>query len=193
MIQGERVRLRALEPSDVDTIWGWHQDHEFHVLDGWVYPSPRSQIAELVERVSAPAYSGVWLGIETRTETGTGTMAETGTGTLIGYTNLKRASEEHRTADFGIAIGRDHWDGGYGTDATRTMLRFGFTQMNLHRVALGVMDDNARAQRVYEKCGFQVEGRERESKFRDGRWHDMVRMSILASEFAALEAEPRTE
>lgn len=181
MLEGDRVRLRALEPSDADEVWRWHQDHEFHVLDGWVYPSPRSQIAELIERVSAPSYSGVWLGIETES------------GELIGYTNLKRASEEHHSADFGIAIEREHWDGGYGTDAVRTMLRFGFTQMNLHRVALGVMDDNARAQRVYEKCGFVVEGRERESKFRNGAWHDLVRMSILASEFAALEAAQRTE
>jgi RimJ/RimL family protein N-acetyltransferase len=177
MLQGERVRLRALEPTDVDAIWTWHHDHEFHVLDGWIYPSSRKQLADLVDRVTAPRFTDVWLGIETET------------ATLIGYTTLKRARPEHRSAEFGIAIERGHWDAGYGTDATRTILRFAFTQMGLHRVELDVLDTNARAQRVYEKVGFQVEGRARESRFRDGRWHDTVRMSILAHEFAALDGE----
>ena len=90
---------------------------------------------------------------------------------------------EDRNADFGIAIERGHWDQGYGTDATRTILRFAFTEMNLHRVSLGVLDYNARARRCYEKCGFREEGRVREHHFHDGRWHDQIMMGILQHEF----------
>jgi RimJ/RimL family protein N-acetyltransferase len=96
---------------------------------------------------------------------------------------------EHRNADSGIAIERAYWDKGYGTDATHTMLRFAFTEMGLHRVTLGVADYNARARRVYEKCGFQVEGRLREAKFRDGRWCDNIIMGILDREFLALDQQ----
>jgi len=173
MLQGARVRLRALEPTDVDAIWTWHQDHEFHVLDGWTYPASRKQIADLVDAVGESTFQNVWLGIETET------------AALIGYTTLKRARPEHRSAEFGIAIERGHWNAGYGTDATQTLLRFAFAEMGLHRVELDVLDTNTRAQRVYEKCGFQVEGRARESRFRDGRWCDTIRMSILDREFAA--------
>jgi len=176
MLQGARVRLRALEPADVDTIWQWHHDHEFHLLDGWLYPASRKQVVDFIEAASDPSFQNLWLGIETED------------AALIGYATLKRARPEHRSAEFGIAIERGHWNAGYGTDATRTILRFAFIEMGLHRVELGVLDTNARAQRVYEKCGFQVEGRARESRFRDGRWHDTIRMSILAHEFAALDS-----
>ena len=176
MLQGDRVRLRALEPTDVDALYGWHQDHEFHVLDGWLYPASRSQLAGLIGAAGDTSFTNLWLGIETET------------ATLIGYTSLKRARPERRSADFGIAIERGHWNAGYGTDATRTMLRFAFAEMGLHRVQLDVVDTNTRAQRVYEKCGFQVEGRAREARFREGRWHDMVLMSVLAHEFMALDS-----
>jgi RimJ/RimL family protein N-acetyltransferase len=47
-----------------------------------------------------------------------------------------------------------------------------------------VVDYNLRAIRAYQKCGFVVEGREREAAFVDGIWHDDVMMAILDREYA---------
>ncbi|RLT27997.1 MAG: N-acetyltransferase [Chloroflexi bacterium] len=171
MLQGDRVRLRALEPTDVEAIWSWHQDHELHVLDGWLYPASRGQIAEWLHGVGEPGFRDASFGIETEQ------------GTLIGYVRLKRGSAEHRSADFGIAIAREHWDQGYGTDATRTMVRFGFEEMGLHRIELDVSVENPRAQHVYEQCGFRVEGVAREARWRFGQWVDMTQMAVLDREF----------
>lgn len=55
--------------------------------------------------------------------------------------------------------------------------------MNLHRVSLGVLDYNMRAQRCYEKCGFRVELRERQARLRNGHWCDHILMGILQDEF----------
>ncbi len=171
MINGDRVRLRAFEASDVETVWAWYRDHEFSVLDGNIYGASLETIRAFVQSMGSPSYAGVSLGIETED------------GALIGLIRLKRSSPEDRHADFGIAIERAYWDRGYGTDATRTILRFAFEEMNLHRVSLTVLDYNTRAQRCYEKCGFRVEGRARSSRFRDGRWCDETLMGILRDEF----------
>ena len=50
-------------------------------------------------------------------------------------------------------------------------------------LSLGVLAYNARARRCYEKCGFREEGRVREHRFHDGRWHDQIIMGILQHEF----------
>lgn len=173
VLHGERVRLRALEPEDEQATREWRQDHELHVLDGWIYPASHKQIATLLERASKPSYANAWFGIETEE------------GNLIGNICLKRGRPEHRSADFGIAIERAYWGKGYGTDAVRTLLRFAFNEMGLHRVSLGHVDDNDRAEAVYLKCGFQVEGRSREDKWRYGKWHDT---GVLDREFLALDA-----
>ena len=175
MIVGERVRLRALRPEDVDTFQRWHENHEFTVLDGRIYPPSPTATEAWLRSKSLPSFADATFGIEDEG------------GHLIGYTSLRRTAAEDRSAEFGIALGPSHWSQGYGTDATRTMLRFAFTEMNLHRVMLRVADYNPRAQRVYEKCGFQVEGRLREARYYNGEWRDKIVMGILSREFLNLQ------
>lgn len=172
MLKGSRTTLRALEPSDAETMRSWYHDHEFSVLDGNIYPSSLEGIREFLRSLPSPAFTDVSLGIENEK------------GSLIGIVRLKRGSAENRNADFGIAIERTHWNLGYGTGATRAILGFAFGEMNLHRVQLGVLEYNTRAIRCYEKCGFIEEGRQRHSKFRDGRYWDNIMMAILDREFA---------
>ncbi|HYM14419.1 MAG TPA: GNAT family protein [Dehalococcoidia bacterium] len=170
MLRGDRVTLRPLEPDDAPVMWRWYQDHEFSVLDGNRYGTSLPALEAFVRSLGSPAFGDVSLGIEEER------------GMLIGIVRLKRGAPEDRHADFGIAIERESWDHGYGADATRTILRFAFDEMNLHRVSLTVRDDNARARRCYEKCGFREEGRVRERAFHDGRWHDVIVMGILQHE-----------
>jgi RimJ/RimL family protein N-acetyltransferase len=167
MLMGKRCRLRALDPSDAADVVRWHQDHEFSVLDGNIYPPSAATTEAWLRAVSQASFSDVSLGIETAD------------GRLIGYVRLKRGSPEDRHAEFGIAIERAYWDQGYGTDATRTVLRFAFEEMQLHRVSLGVRADNLRAKHVYEKCGFREEGVLRAAKYVAGGWVDNVVMGVL--------------
>ena len=71
---------------------------------------------------------------------------------------------------------------GLGTEAVRRVLEYGFDELGLHRVSLRVLAGNIRAIRCYEKCGFQVEGRERETVFLDGAWRDDLIMGLLSRE-----------
>src|SRR5437879_9941124 len=73
------------------------------------------------------------------------------------YTTLFRS-------ELGIWITEPLWNRGYGTDAVRTLCRFGFREMNLHRISLHVYDFNPRGVMVYEKVGFREEGRLRRSE-----------------------------
>ena len=176
MLRGERVRLRALESADAATIAPWYADHEFSVLDGNIYATSEPSLEAFIRTLISPSFTDASFGIENEG------------GVLIGIIRLKRGHAEDRRADLGIAIAKPWWSQGYGTDAILTLLRFAFDEMHLHRVSLGVLDDNLRAQRCYEKCGFVVEGRERQSKYRAG-WHDNILMSILEDEF---RAQPRS-
>ena len=169
MLTGETCTLRALDPTDAADVVRWHQDHEFSILDGNMYPPSLVATDEWLRHVARPSLADVSLGIEVD-------------GGLIGYVRLKRGQPEDRHADFGIAIERAYWNQGYGTDATRTLLRFAFDEMHLHRVALGVRADNLRARRVYEKCGFREEGVLRSARYVAGAWHDVVLMAILSDD-----------
>lgn len=91
-----------------------------------------------------------------------------------------------RTAGFGIIIGdKTAWNKGYGTAALREVLRIGFEEMGLHRIHLQAFVGNSRGIRCYQKCGFRQEGLLRQSRFKRGRWVDVVTMAILKEEWEA--------
>ena len=106
---------------------------------------------------------------------------------LIGVTGLHGLDFRSRRAEFGIFIGeRSLWRQGYGTEATRMMLDYGFGTLNLSRVWLQVFAHHAAGLRTYEKAGFRREGVLREQHYTEGRPVDAVVMGILRPEWTPL-------
>jgi RimJ/RimL family protein N-acetyltransferase len=110
---------------------------------------------------------------------------------LIGVTGLHKIDSRNRHAALGIVVGeKGAWGKGFGTEATRLLVRHAFDTLNLNRVWLHVYEYNTRAVRVYEKVGFRTEGRLRQDTFRDGRYWDTLVMGVLHEEWGAVEYDP---
>ena len=103
---------------------------------------------------------------------------------LIGSCGLFGIDQISRRAELGILIGPDEMKNrGYGTEAVRLLTRWGFLQLNLNRIFLRVMVGNDGALRSYEKAGFLLEGRCRQSFYRDGSYRDELIYAILREEY----------
>jgi len=143
MILGERVRLRAIERGDILTFVRWLNDPEVQRYLGRP-PYPISFAAE--ER---------WFEERLKDEKNRVFAIETEEGVHIGNIGLHDLDFKDGNATLGIVIGeREYWHQGYGTDAIRTLLRFAFQELNLHRVSLEVFEFNQRAIRCYEMKGW---------------------------------------
>ncbi|MFQ6057284.1 MAG: GNAT family N-acetyltransferase [Anaerolineae bacterium] len=179
MIQGKKVRLRAIEREDIPRFVRWLNDQELVRYLARYMPLSKAEEERWFER-QLEDESGRVFAIETRE------------GVHIGNIGLHRIDWKNSHAELGIFIGeKDYWDQGYGTDAILTLLDFAFNEMNLHRVYLHVLAFNQRAIRCYEKCGFILEGTEREAVFQGGRYHDHLIMGLLRQEFNSRVKEPR--
>jgi len=168
---GELIRLRAREQADLSQLNALFDDPE--VLAGLAsvtFPQPLAGIREWFAR-TRQSEDQVTFVIETLDQR-----------RAIGICGLEAIDRRARTAQFGIWIGKPDWGKGYGTDATRTICRFGFRQMNLHRITLHVIADNAKAITAYERAGFRREGTLREAHFVGGRRVDLQLMGMLADE-----------
>jgi RimJ/RimL family protein N-acetyltransferase len=116
---------------------------------------------------------------------------ETLEGGPIGNLGLHAIDEAQGRATLGVSIGeKEQWGRGYGTEAIRQALRYGFEEMGLRRIDLQVDEDNRRGLRCYEKCGFVREGLLRAHRIRKGRPVNAVVMAILREEF---EAQPPSD
>lgn len=86
----------------------------------------------------------------------------------------------------GYGLSEAYWGRGYATEAVQEVLRFGFEEQKLHRIAAWVFGNNPRSARVLEKCGFVDEGVDRQAvKWGDG-WMDDRRYGLLVEEWMAL-------
>lgn len=77
-----------------------------------------------------------------------------------------------RAAKLGYAVAADEWGRGYGADAARTLLTYGFEHLDLHRVSAAVGPGNGSSIRLLERLGFAREGRLRDHVFTNGAWRD---------------------
>jgi RimJ/RimL family protein N-acetyltransferase len=104
-------------------------------------------------------------------------------GAFLGEAVLNDYDPDNASVNYRIWLAGPHaYGNGYGTEATRLVLDYALGPAGLHRVSLGVFDFNPRARRVYEKCGFQLEGRLRHVLRWEGKWHDELVMSVLSTD-----------
>lgn len=105
-------------------------------------------------------------------------------GRGIGEIRLDDLDSHDRRAMLAVGINDPELlDQGLGTEVIGLVLGHAFGSLGLHRVGLRVLEFNQRAIRSYEKCGFEIEGREREAALVDGQRYDDVMMGVLASEW----------
>lgn len=106
---------------------------------------------------------------------------------LIGSISLHNIDHLNRNAFIGIFIGEKEQRGnGYGTEALRLLLNYGFKTMNLHNIMLTVHADNDAGIACYKKAGFQEVGRLPEWIFADGKYIDKLYMGITEHEFSGI-------
>jgi len=111
-------------------------------------------------------------------------IVDSETDHLVGRCLLFSVDPVNRSAMLGIVIGeKNRWDQGYGQEAVKLLLDYGFSLLNLNSVMLGTFSFNERALCCYEKVGFRVIGRRRAARIIAGERYDMILMDILAEEF----------
>jgi RimJ/RimL family protein N-acetyltransferase len=176
ILTGERVRLRGVREDDLPALAKWEMDPgRMATSSNWVIPPSEAAAKERIAKWSANQKDDLSFAIEALGDP----------PVLVGNIGLWGARPKDRCATLAIGLGREHIGRGYGTDAMRVIVDYGFREMGLHRIQLIVAPFNPAGIRAYQKAGFAEEGRHRESVLHDGRWYDEVLMSILDHEWAA--------
>lgn len=173
-IDGDAVYLRPLEKEDYEVHYkAWTNDREVtRYLFRGTYPTTTEQLRDAYQATLASA-TDVELCVVAKE-----------TGDPIGIAGLHGLHWVVRSAEFRIMIGaKEYWNRGVGTEVVQLVTAYGFEILNLNKVWLGVSSGNQAAKQSYEKAGFMQEGVLREDVYRNGRYYDVIRMSLLHREY----------
>lgn len=101
---------------------------------------------------------------------------------LIGAIEIV-VTEDFMHGCLGYWLGKPYWGRGYGTEMLARIIKFGFEDLNLHRIYGEHFDNNIASARVMEKNGMVQEGKLREHKIKDGKFVNSNIKGILVSEW----------
>ena len=110
-----------------------------------------------------------------------------GSGAICGGTGLM-IEPDHRRAELGYWIGVPYWGNGYATEAALAMVKYGFENLDLHRIYAGYFAGNLASKRVLEKIGMRHEGCQRQHMLKWGQFLDQELYGILAEDWKRVPA-----
>ncbi len=100
----------------------------------------------------------------------------------IGNVKVDRIDWMARNCELGLIIGEDSARGrGLGFESMNLVIQYIFEDLNLNKITLAVFENNPSALKLYEKLGFQVEGRFVNHVFKEGRLWDKIYLSLFNS------------
>jgi RimJ/RimL family protein N-acetyltransferase len=183
LLVGRLVRLVAVNSEkDAEAIARWDVDSEYmrQLSSRAQLPSQAKKIKEYIEKEQIDDPRTIAFAVRTLAD-----------DRMIGFVAFDGIDWPHSAAFVAIGIGDPAYRGnGYGTDAMRVMLRYGFQELNLYRVQLNTFSYNERAVKSYLKAGFVSEGLQRGMLLRDGQRWDYIYMGLLRDEWLTLTNEP---
>lgn len=102
----------------------------------------------------------------------------------IGNLTLEHIDWVHRKAELGIVIGeRDCLGKGYAAEAVNLMTKHCFERLNLNKITAGMVSLNTASKKLFENCGFVLEGTAKSEFFLEGKYYDVYRYGILRESY----------
>jgi len=180
-IRGRNVTIRAIEESDLPALHRWGNDPDlWTLLGGWHFPSSMKETRIWFEQLHNDRLNQRFA-VD---------APELG---LIGTANLVDIDWKNNHAFHGMMLGNVDMRGrGFGLDTIMAMMRYAFEELHFARLDGSMIEYNEASLRTYcGKCGWKVEGRQRNWYFRKGRYWDRIVVGVTSGDYEELIKETR--
>jgi RimJ/RimL family protein N-acetyltransferase len=173
MLKGALVGLRAVEQADLTQLLEWRNRPEF-----------RRYFREYRELSSTNQQEWFEKAVRGDSQTRMFAIVELSSQRLLGACGLCYINWVDRNADFSIYLGADNLyiDEKYAVDAAKVMARYGFDELQMHRLWAEIYDFDEPKKKMFSTLGFKLDGRFRQTHFTEGKWCDSLFFSLLANE-----------
>ncbi len=172
IVRTDRLVLRDHEEADWEAVHRYASDPEVVRYMDWG-PNTEDETKEFIKRSIAGQKE------QPRKSYGLSIVLKED-DRLVGGCGINISDPNNREGWIGYCLNRSFWGQGYGTETGIALIKFGFDQLNLHRIFALCDPANAASIHVLEKASMQREGHLRERKLRRGIWHDELLYAIIS-------------
>lgn len=178
IFQGKKIRLRAKTTTDIE--------RDKLKIEKSVYDTESDRLCDVIHLpYSTESRKDDWEnGIKKfNTWENCNLVIETVDNIAVGGICITHADRSNGTFSYGLGISRDHWRKGYASEAIKLLLNYYFNELRFHKCNVTVYEYNEGSKALHISLGFVEEGRQRESKYTNGKYYDMIFYGITEKEF----------
>ena len=151
-IEGNLCRLRALEPEDLDAMYGWENDTDTWRVSGTVAPFSRHVLSRLIDEQQFDIYATRQMRL----------VIETLDGSAVGAVDMFEFDPQNLRAGVGIIVAPPYRNQGFALDALLTLERYVRDVLRMHQLWCSVGADNDASLALFRKAGYTECGRRKE-------------------------------
>lgn len=144
-IAKSRIRLRAMEPEDLDFLYEVENDERIWNVGSNNVHYSRAFLLDYMTSCSGDIYADKQVRL----------MIENEVGETIGMVDLINFSPDHRRAEIGIVIKSEYRRQGYSHEVMAKIIDYGKNVVHLHQIYAIVPKDNEKSQKMLKRSGFQ--------------------------------------
>jgi len=173
MLENERIRLRALETTDVDKLFIWENNRANWRVSQTLTPYSRHVLIDYVNTAS-----DVFTDKQLRL-----IIEEKESQTAIGTVDIFDCDFKNKRAGVGILVAEpDKRRKGFASEVMEVLLPYCFKTLSMHQVYCSIFTDNSESIKLFEKFGFEKVGVKKDWTYHQGRFYDEVLMQKFNSQ-----------
>lgn len=145
LLEGEGIKLRSLEPEDLDLLYAWENNPSIWQVSQTIVPFSKFVLHQYLENQHLDIYTSKQLRL----------VIETSNSTPVGLIDLFDFDPSNSRAGVGILIANEeNRRQGISTIALNVLLDYVFTHLGLHQVYANIGSENTGSISLFENAGF---------------------------------------
>ena len=145
MLKSNKIKLRAVEPEDLDLMYVIENDTELWPCGQASVPFSHYALKQFIEESTNDFFRDRQLRL----------VIETADGISVGFLDLQRYDPLHHRAEVGIVVVPEHQRRGIATEALRLVAQYVSNHLGIHQLYALVPEENAPSIALFQKCGYK--------------------------------------
>lgn len=171
LMHNDTLRLRALEPTDLDLLYAWENDAAVWTVSDTAAPYSRQVLWQYLENYTGDIYQSRQLRL----------MIELNDGTGVGTVDFFHYDPLNNRAELGLLIAPEHRGHGYGQMALQLARDYAAQHIGMRQLYVYIRTDNTTCLKLFQNFGFEQCGVLKSWVKRGRQYHDVALLQLLLS------------
>lgn len=175
ILEGSKVLLRALEPSDIDYLYQWENNTDTWFVSNTLTPYSKYILQKYIENSHFDIYQTRQLRLM---------IVEKQNNIPIGAIDLFDFEPFHMRTGIGILIAnKENRQQGFANDALNVLINYCFNHLQLNQIYCNIATNNIKSINLFKKVGFEISGTKKQWLKSNNSWIDEYFLQLLKDSY----------